>query len=79
MCILLLEVTGVAGTDGPVASLLAGVRAARGVGAPICVFFGVSKMDDDLTREEELDANKLRAAVEEAGTGGFRRPAVMKG
>lgn len=73
-----LDVIGVAGTEAPGAKRLAGVRAAKGVGAPICVFLGVSRIDDDLTREDELEASKLR----EAGvleTGGLRRPEVMKG
>lgn len=76
---LLLEVMGVAGTELPGANRLAGVRAASGVGAPIWVFFGVSRVVDDLTREDELEAKRLRAVEGVVETGGLRRPDVMNG
>lgn len=77
---LAVDVIGVAGTEGPGTSRLPDARAASGVGAPICVFLGVSSVGA-FPREYELEARRLLdelAGVEATG-GGRRRPAVTKG
>jgi len=77
---LAVEVIGVAGTEGPGAKRLPEARAASGVGAPICVFLGVSSVDA-FTRDEELEARRLLdelGAMEVTGSG-RRRPAVTNG
>jgi hypothetical protein len=77
---LVVDVIGVAGTEKPGARRLPEARAASGVGAPICVFLGVSSVEAFI-RDDELEARRLLDELTgiEATGGGRRRLTVTKG